>query len=83
MDRANSFIGASSSSSNAASSSAEAKLEDFEAQQWSSLDREKMDGVVVIVDPVSHFIKSAKLISSHITVCISSYMVLLLSSLIP
>lgn len=42
MDRANSFIGASSST-------AEAKPEDFEAQQ---LDREKLDGVVVIVDPV-------------------------------
>ena len=42
MDRANSFIGASSAT-------AEAKPDDFEAQQ---LDREKLDGVVVIVDPV-------------------------------
>ena len=50
MDRSNSFIGASTSS---AASGSEAKLEDFEAQQqWTQLDREKMDGVVVIVDPV-------------------------------
>lgn len=42
MDRANSFIGASSAT-------AEVKPDDFEAQQ---LDREKLDGVVVIVDPV-------------------------------